>query len=201
MSPAQQNLPPASKAFQWAVLLFVPVVCFAVGVVFLPRPLAAELERQTMDRSKLDDFVSRKRPSPGSPGKVELGEALRFIGSDVPKDNVSPGSRMTVDFHFEVLRELDRDWQMFVHIDRREGPYRIHGDHFPVDGRYQTSLWQQGEFVKDRFVKLVPFDAPAGTYDVWIGFYIGNDRLPVTGGDKALHDGDNRIRAGVITVR
>lgn len=200
MSPAQPSLPPAPKALEWAVILLVPVVVFLVGGVFLPRPLPAEVERRALDRSRLGDVVSTTRPSPKTPADAVLGGALRFIGADVP-EQASPGSRATIDFHFEVLKELDRDWQMFVHIDRREGPYRIHGDHFPAEGKYQTSLWQQGEFVKDHFVKLVPFDAPKGTYDVWVGFYIGDDRLPFTGGDKALHDGENRVRAGVLQVR
>lgn len=200
MSPAEPSLPPAPKAFQWAVLLFVPVLAFVVGAIFLPRPVPAEVERRQLDRSSLGDAVSTTRPTPNTPADVELGRALRFIGADVP-EQAKPGSRVTIDFYFEVQKELDRDWQMFVHIDRREGPYRIHGDHFPVEGKYQTSLWQKGEFVKDHFVKLVPFDAPAGTYDIWVGFYIGNDRLPVTGGDKELHDGSNRVRAGVLRVR
>ncbi len=200
MSLADPTPAPASRTSEWAALLFVPVVAFLIGGVFLPRPLPAEVERRTMDRSDLDGAVSKTRPTPGTPADVQLDDSLRFLGSDVPAE-VSQGSRAAIDFHFEVLKELDRDWQMFVHIDRRDGPYRIHGDHFPVEGRYQTSLWQQGEFVKDHFVKLIPFDAPPGTYDVWIGFYIGDDRLPFSGGDAALHDGDNRIRAGVLKVR
>lgn len=200
MSPAQPSLPPAPKALEWAILLFVPVLAFVVGGVFLPRPVPADVERQQLDRSGLAELVSTTRPTPGTPANVELGGSLRFLGADVP-EQVKPGSRATIDFHFEVLKELDRDWQMFVHIDRREGAYRIHGDHYPLDGKYQTSLWQTGEFVRDHFVKLVPFDAPAGTYDIWVGFYIGNDRMPVTGGDKQLHDGENRVRAGVLQVR
>mgnify|MGYP006180080831 CR=1 FL=1 len=45
MSPAQDKLPPPSKAFQWAALGFVPVLCFIVGVLFLPRPLGGRRTR------------------------------------------------------------------------------------------------------------------------------------------------------------
>ena len=38
----------------------------------------------------------------------------------------------------------------------------------------------------------------AGT--IWMGFYIGDERLPITQGDKPNHDGSNRIRVGTITV-
>src|SRR5690606_5417820 len=131
MSPAQPSLPPAPKALEWAVLLFVPALVFVVGAIFLPRPLPAEVERRTMDRSDLAGAVSKTRPTPNTPADVVLGGALRFLGADLP-EKASPGSRASIDFHFEVLSEVDRNWQMFVHIDRRDGPYRIHGDHFPV---------------------------------------------------------------------
>jgi hypothetical protein len=202
MSPTPSpGLRPASLGVQWAALLAVPALCFVVGAVFLPRPTGVEQERRTLDRDALGEAVSRQAPTPSAPGNAELGSRLRFVGATLPQEALKGGARLQVDFFFEVLGELDRDWQMFVHVDRREASYRVHGDHWPVEGRYHTSLWQRGEFVRDRFTKLLPIDAPAGTYDVWVGFYVGDDRMPVTGGDKSLDDGQNRIRAGTVTLR
>lgn len=192
---------PASKGAQWAALLAVPALCFLVGFLFLPRPTGVERERESLDRARLGDAISEERPTPNTLGEAELGERLRFVGAEVPQDSLKGGGRLQIDFFFEVLGEIDRNWQMFVHMDRREGAYRIHGDHWPVGGEYNTALWRRGEFVRDRFSKLLPLDAPAGTYDVWVGFYIGDERMPFTGGDKDLHDGQNRIRAGSITLR
>jgi len=197
---ASSTIPPAGKPLQWAALLAVPLLSWSVGLFFLPHPAGVDLERRSTDRGDLADIVLPSRPSPKTPADVTLDNVVRFLGADIP-ESASPASRMELKFYFEALGDVDRNWQMFVHIDRREGAYRIHGDHWPTDGKYQTTLWQKGEFVVDNFSKLVPIDAPSGTYDVWLGFYIDDTRMAFTGGDKSLNDGTNRFRAGVLKVK
>jgi hypothetical protein len=201
MAPSEDlpQLTPPSTGFQWAALLAAPLIVFLVGIFFLPSPAGVEEERSSGAKD-LKGIVTKTAPEANEQVDVLLSDRLRFVSSKLPTKPVGNGSRLKIDFHFEVLRELDRNWEMFVHIDRRDGPYRIHGDHFPTDGKYQTSLWQPGEFITDHFSKLVPIDAPPGTYDVWIGFYIGNERMKFASGDKDRHDGGNRIRAGTIKV-
>jgi hypothetical protein len=132
---------------------------------------------------------------------VNLDGKVRIVAAKSPRGALKPGDKIEVDAYFEALREMDRDWTLFVHIDRRGGRYRIHGDHEPADGRYSTSLWREGEIVRDHFVKRVPVDAPSGSYDIWAGFYIKKQRMRFRDGDKSRHDGDNRIRLGTVTVK
>jgi hypothetical protein len=195
------SIPPAGKALQWAALLFVPALSFAVGLSFLPTPKGVEAARKSRDNDSLAEYVSKTKPSPNTPTDVVLQDQLRFLGADLPKEPLSKAGRMEIKFYFEVLKELDRNWQMFLHIDRQEKPYRIHGDHWPADGRYQTVLWQKGEFITDTHKQLVPIDAPPGTYDVWFGFYVGDTRMRFSSGDSTRHDGGNRINAGTIRVK
>lgn len=194
-------IPPAPRPLQWAAFLLVPLLSWTVGLAFLPAPRGVDLQRKATDRSDLKEVVLKKRPRPGTKADAVLEKKIRFLGADLPDEPLSQASRAEMTFYFEVLGELDRNWQMFLHIDRRDGPYRIHGDHFPTDGAYPTTLWSKGDFVADNYTKLIPIDAPAGTYDVWVGFYVNNKRLAFSGGDKSLHDGDNRIRAGVIKIK
>jgi hypothetical protein len=132
--------------------------------------------------------------------EAELGDAVRILGADLPEAALSRGARLAARFYFEPIGDLDRDWQIFLHIDARGGSYRIHGDHFPVKGKYQTTLWQRGDFIADDWTTQVPRDAPGGVYDVWLGFYIGEERLEWSGGTPSHHDGKNRVRVGTIVV-
>lgn len=201
-----------------AAVAALPGIAFVVGAVALPRPvpmpateLATELpgdvqsgrpERTSgaKDRAAPAPAVSRTRPAVVSPLDAELGGQLAVLGAELPLGNLAPGQKLGARFFFEVKRPLDRSWQIFLHVDARSGGYRIHGDHFPVRGEYPTTLWQAGEFITDTWVTTVPRDALAGTYDVWLGFYEGDVRMPWSGGRASLHDGNNRVRVGTVTV-
>jgi hypothetical protein len=190
----------ATNLAKWLIVGSVPALAWLVGALALPRPLPVAAEKEAVDRDALGAAVSRIRPTPKVPADAELGDAVKILGADLPEAPVARGARLSARFFFEARDELDRDWQIFLHIDARAGSYRIHGDHWPVGGKYHTSLWRPGDFVADSWSTVVPREAPPGPYDVWLGFYIGDERLPFTGGAPASHDGSNRVRVGTIAV-
>lgn len=198
-SPAH-DLSPRDAAWRWAVVLAVPVAAFVIGAVALPRPIAAGPAAASAGPRDLAGVVSRTAPQPRARVDAVLGNAVRIHGADLPAP-AAPGDPLVLRFFFESLAGLDQDWQVFLHIDAKQGSYRIHGDHFPARGKYSTTLWQKGEVITDEWKGAVPRDAPRGAYDVWLGFYIGDDRLPFTSGDGAAHDGDDRVRVGTLEVR
>jgi hypothetical protein len=107
-----------------------------------------------------------------------------------------------VTLYFKVLEYIDEDWQIFIHGDSWGGfSDRIHGDHYPVNEKYRTGFWQKGEIIKDTFTIRVPGDYNAPKIAMWMGFYIGDNRMPVDTSDKSVqHDGSNRVNAGLIPV-
>ncbi|OGQ13366.1 MAG: hypothetical protein A2138_12980 [Deltaproteobacteria bacterium RBG_16_71_12] len=193
--------PPREAVRRWAVVLAVPAAAFVIGAVALPRPVPIGSTRSGASDRDLAGVVSRVTPQPRSKVDAVLGNAVRLHGADLPGAAVAGGDPLALRFYFESLAGLDQDWQVFLHIDAKQGSYRIHGDHFPARGRYSTTLWQKGEVITDQWTGTVPRGAPAGAYDVWIGFYIGDDRLPFSGGDDAVHDGVDRVRVGTIQVK
>jgi hypothetical protein len=182
------------------VVVGVPVVATLVGFVALPRPHGVTAAQQAFDRSALGPAVSTTPTTPARPVDVTLGDAIALRGADLPTAALSRGARLSFKLHFGVVAAVADDWQVFVHIDADDGSFRINADHWPLRGAYRTPLWQKGEFVVDGFDVVVPGAAPAGTYTVRAGLYRGDERLPVTAGDRALHDGDNRVTLGAVVI-
>lgn len=190
---------PPSKGQIAAVLIAFPLLCFILGGFLLPRPAGTEEMRAKVDRRALSGIVLKSAPALNAPVDARL-TSIQVLGANLPTDKLKPGASLPLEFYFKALSETDQNWKIFLHIDRKGATYRIHGDHAPASGRYLTSLWQKGEIIKDVFKTTVPLDAPAGTYEVWLGFYIGDERLKWTGGDASVHDGKNRVRMGTLVV-
>lgn len=190
----------ASNLVRWLVVASVPALSFVVGAIALPHPLPVSAEKDSVNREALGAAVSQIKPAPKSVVDATLGDAVKVLGADCPTAPLSRGARLSCRFYFEVIGDLDRDWMIFLHIDGHAGSSRIHGDHFPVNGKYQTTLWKVGDFIADDWSSVVPRDVAAGSYDVWLGFYIGEERLEWTAGNSAVHDGANRVKVATVTV-
>jgi len=194
----------SENTLRWGVVVAVPLLALLVGVIALPRPQGLVAEQMAFDRSKLGDAVSQmptkpRRPLDVVPGVV-LGDVVAVRGADLPDVALTRGKRLPVALHLGVNGTVDGDWQVFLHIDAQGGNFRIHGDHWPLRGQYKSGLWRPGEFLIDRWEGTVPMDAPTGIYDVWAGLYRGDERLEITAGDPKVHDGDNRVNVGSITI-
>lgn len=195
-SPATDAV--SSRLQRFGPLLFTPLLAWGVGVVALPQPRGIDAEQAAFDRSGLTDVI-RDQVTPRHPVRATLGD-VDILGADLPDHALSRGARATFTVYFSPRAPLDRDWQVFVHIDAKDGRSRLNGDHYPAGGRYRTTLWRAGEVIADRFERVITPNLPAGDYDVWVGFYRGDDRLPFRGGDRSVTDGDNRVRVGTIVV-
>lgn len=186
---------------RWLIVAAVPALAWVVGAIALPEPQSARDGSGGEDLGARSPAVSRVRPTPKVPVGAELGGTVRVLGADLPTAPLARGDRLGCRFFFEALGEQEDDWQLFIHIDSKAAPYRIHGDHYPADGRHRTNLWERGEFITDDWSTTIPSDAPAGRYDVWLGFYIGDDRLDWTGGPPSNHDGKDRVLMGSVEIR
>ena len=179
----------------------VPLTALIIGFLNVPQPTSAAKERTNFKRTKVKSALLKKAPKPNTAAQgIELGAKIRYLGANLPKKAVKPGEDVSLEFFFEVMDNLDRSWRMFLHIDPTSQGRRIHGDHQPVKSKYPTNLWQKGEKLVDKHVQRIPATAAPGQYTVWMGFYIGDERLAVTKGEKPNHDGSDRIRAGTFTV-
>jgi hypothetical protein len=152
------------------------------------------------DVNPLRLYVSDRAPTPSHPLSINFDNKVELIGWDAP---AAIGSRQEfkLKLYFKVNAPLPGSYKIFVHIDG--AGTRINGDHVPLDGKFPTNYWVVGSYITDEHT-IKPGDnntgaAPnSGPYQVYMGMYLGAERLKVVSGPS---DGDNRARLGGITVK
>lgn len=111
---------------------------------------------------------------------------------------VRPGDQVRVAVQWQLLRDLEDNETVFVHLVDRHGRLVSQKDGWPRNKFYPTILWIPGEVVPDAYDLEVPNDAPPGLYDVSVGLYQLADlkRLPLTNG----RPGESSFSLGTIKV-
>lgn len=135
-------------------------------------------------------LISRRAPTPSHPLDVTLGRAIACVGYDVrpsPGDastiTGTPGKPIPLTLYWACRVRAAEDYRVFVHLMDREGRTWGQWDDAPLTGRFVTTLWQPGMFLRDDVLVSVGADAPAGTYTLHVGLYNAHtyDRLSVQG--------------------
>jgi hypothetical protein len=130
------------------------------------------------------DYVQTALPGPGEASaegvrgaQVEFGERITLLAYEPAL--VSGGLQLTL--YWQAERLLDQNWTVFVHLMDSSGVLITQRDSQPRDGRYPTSVWDEGEVVDDPHHLALPSDVPDGEYRVVAGLYAveTRERLPV----------------------
>jgi arylsulfatase A-like enzyme len=136
------------------------------------------------------------RPTPEHGTDARLGGLVRVAGWDGPAV-VTRGQSITVTVHFDVLDRVTGGWDLFVHLSGRLMARNL--DHPVLGGVYPVDRWQRGQRLRDRWTFTVAPDLLPGTYDLLLGLYRGNERLPVIPPESG--DDQRRLRVGQLEVR
>lgn len=193
---ASDVFPSLNRAYRRAQRTNLPIADASNSNLFL----AVSSLAGRRSANPLDPFVMSTRPNirhPAEPTRWE--DNFEYIGYDLDSRGlpyVPLGGSFKITFNFHVLRESARNWQIFIHTDG-QGP-RINGDHEPVGGKYPVRYWLPGDYVRDQYTISIPSTYRAGIYTVYMGFFEGNDRMRLDGGN---HDRDNRVVVARINVR
>jgi len=129
-------------------------------------------------------------PPPAHPLQAALGDAVLVRGYDLSGDAVAAGGTLEVTTHFGVGKPLPAGWRLFFHLQGPAGYRNL--DHVPVEGLMPLERWRTGQVIRDRQRIPIPPGSPPGTYTLYVGAYLGAQRLPVT--PPSLSDGNNRLR-------
>lgn len=152
------------------------------------------------DFNALSDIVLDSPPKRiQHPTRARFGDHLELLGFDIESrvpGSVGAGETLTLVWYYQVLDTRRADYKVFVHIDGLGT--RVHGDHRPTGTLYPMRLWAKGDVIVDRHEVTIPATAKLGDYQILMGFYKGERRLPVTVGAK---DDADRVKAGRLRIQ
>ncbi len=171
-------------------------------VVFDQHPFAClvSTERDPKGQKKLEQKIMTKLPDGVKRLQVDFDHKIMLVGYKLKPEEVKRGGKFTISYFFRCLSPVGDDWLVFIHGDGPQGgAHRVFGDHTPVEGLYPTSEWKPGEIIQDDYEMVVPANYPYDSFTLWMGFWKGPKRLPVS--NKHQHDGANRVRTALVKIQ
>jgi hypothetical protein len=128
---------------------------------------------------------------PAAPGTANFDDRILLLSADLRQRSLSPGAALELDVRWQCMQAMGADYTLFVHLLAPDGTLKGQIDVWPQDGTHPTSQWKEGETIQDRYLVYLQEDAPPGTYQVAVGWYLLEtmQRLPVlNAGGKAIDD-------------
>ncbi len=139
--------------------------------------------------------------APRHPAHAIFGGAIELVGWSLEPEPLERGRPATLTLYWRAQNELEASYQVFVHLDGREGEDRIHGDHPPAGGTLPTEAWRRGDLVRDPVRVAIPPGYRGEALDLWVGWYAGAERLAIANAGEVRHDGENRLLLAAVPVR
>lgn len=100
---------------------------------------------------------------------VQFGGEAGLLGYDLQAGADNYSQHLTL--YWQALKEMARDYTVFVHVLDASGNIVAQADHQPQDGNNPTLSWEPGEEIRDTVDLALPLTAPSGNYRIEIGMY------------------------------
>ncbi|MCL4394237.1 MAG: glycosyltransferase family 39 protein [Chloroflexi bacterium] len=101
---------------------------------------------------------------------IRLGDNVE-LRSYVPPQPTRDGDTLHLTLYWQAQGKPAADYTVFVHLVDAQGRLRAQVDSQPRASTYPTSLWDDGEIVRDDYALELPSDLAPGTYRIEIGMY------------------------------
>lgn len=136
----------------------------------------------------------------GHPLEFSLAGEVALLGYDSDANTVAPGQRLHLTLYWQAKRAIDEDYTVFTHLLDESSKIWAQQDNQPLGGWYPTSVWEEGEIVRDEYELLIYDDAPPGRYQLEVGMYLLStmERLAILNGEGQVQ-GD-RVLLGKVVV-
>lgn len=175
-------------------LLLVPALLLSACIVEAPGGASPNERRQAV--------VTQVPPLSVNSG-ANFEDKVELVGASVQPGRISAGDAVRVTAYFKVLKPLDEDYTVFVHVEDADGRMeRLNADHRPAGGLYPTTQWKPGETVKDEFSVALPPGAQARAINLWTGFWEPktDTRLQLKNPGAVRNDGRSRVLLAQVPV-
>lgn len=121
-------------------------------------------------------------PTPSQWLSRQLGHEVRLIGFDLERR----AEALTLTLYWEAMKQLRRDYTVFVHLLDAEGRLLAQSDAMPAEGSFPTSFWEPDEVVIDSH--RVPLAGLEGGRHLVVGMYLlaSGERLRAPDGADSI---------------
>ena len=114
------------------------------------------------------------------PLQVNLNGQIVLETATVPQLTFRTGDSIPVTLQWRALQPVGRSYKVFVHLLAPDMVTLLAaGDSEPVNGLNPTSAWQAGDIIIDPHQITIPQEVAPGTYQIRVGLYTAEGRLPV----------------------
>jgi hypothetical protein len=147
----------------------------------------------------------KRPPAPPFENKIgaNFGDAVELTTATISPGSVSPGEGFRVALNFDVKKQIDGDYLLFVHVEDVDGRVeRLNIDHTPIRGSRPTSTWKVGETLRDEFDVPVPPSMNVRGLNILLGFWESRSdtRMPIKNAAALKTDGRDRLLVGSVPV-
>jgi len=100
------------------------------------------------------------------PVGVNYGGKMRLWGYEVAEARAKPGETVHITLYWQSLMPLERNYSVSVKIFGADNQLLGQEDTYPGQGRYPTSLWKEGEAIRDTYAVRIekPVSAPVAAH-------------------------------------
>lgn len=133
------------------------------------------------DHQPIDNRRLFEIPPISHPLRANLGNEVALLGYDLKPTCIKPGETLHLTLYWQALTPMRTSYTVFTHLLDGKNKLWAQQDNQPVGGIHPTSVWAEGEIVRDSYALLIPEDAPEGEYLIEVGMYVWQtgQRLPV----------------------
>ncbi len=127
---------------------------------------------------------------------ANFDEKVMLLGCDLEPLHAKAGDAVHISLYWQALAQPKEDYLVSV-LMTDEGGGELHEVlRQAVDGDYPTSLWSEGQIVRDRFDLVIDSSIPIGRHRLWARLYD-----PSAGSYLTLADSDeDRVRVGKVWI-
>lgn len=116
------------------------------------------------------------RLTPGRPLTATWDDQIDLLGYDLDPKVYAPGDEINLTLYYQRRAAMETNYTVFVQLlgppnPANQSPVWAQDDSEPCRRFYPTSVWAEGEVIRDLFQVKLPPTAPAGSYQLIMGFY------------------------------
>jgi len=114
------------------------------------------------------------------PMQVNLNDQVMLEDARVSQMTYRPGDTVGLTLRWRAIQAIPASYKVFVHVLTLDfGAAVAQRDIEPMNGLRPTNSWSPGEIINDPHQVMIPPNTPAGTYQIRVGLYTPEGRMPV----------------------